>query len=152
MSQILSSLKVVSAKRVVATLDPIQFRRTKLLRKLEEQLKSARAEMNGETYNTKRTQIIKDKSTGEIQTVEKTTRFRPWWYTSQNGKICISLRYGSRVVDLAKGKNAIELTDKNELIPVMEKLKQAVEAGELDQQIGLAGDAVKARFKKSAKI
>ena len=150
MSQILSSLKIVSAKRVAVSVDPVQFRRTKLLRKLEEQIQTARAELNGETYGAKRTVTIKDKSTGEIQTVEKSKRFRPWWYTSQNGKVCISLRYGSKVVDLARGKNAIELTDKSELVPVMEKLKQAVEAGELDQQIGLAGDAVKARFKKTA--
>jgi hypothetical protein len=35
-----------------------------------------------------------------------------------------------------------------ELALVLETLKIAVESGELDQQISIAADAVKARFKK----
>ena len=52
------------------------------------------------------------------------------------------------MIDLAKGKNAAEVSNSDELIGVIGKLIAAVDAGELDQQISSTADAVKARFKK----
>ena len=58
------------------------------------------------------------------------------------------MRYGSKVLELAKGKNAIELTTGDELIAVLAKLKAAVLAGELDAQIEAASGALRAGFGK----
>jgi hypothetical protein len=58
------------------------------------------------------------------------------------------VRYGSRVLDIAMGKNAIEIASMNDLIAVIETVKSAVETGELDAQIEAASGSLKARFKK----
>ena len=123
------------------------LRRQKLIVKLNEQLAMAKAMASGETYAVKRLRSVKDES-GVVQTVEVSKRLRPWWYQSQNGKVAISLRYGSRVIDLAKGKNAVEVANSDELIGVIGKLIAAVDAGELDQQMSSTADAVRARVNK----
>jgi hypothetical protein len=58
--------------------------------------------------------------------------------------------YGSKVVPLtAKGdKNSVEVSNADELIQVLEKLDQAVLGGELDTQIEIASEGVRARFNK----
>lgn len=56
------------------------------------------------------------------------------------------IRYGSKVIDLAKGKNAVELSSNDELTNVLLNLQEAVMDGSLDGQIELAADAVSARL------
>ncbi len=42
------------------------------------------------------------------------------------------MRYGSKVLELARGKNAIELASGDELVDVLLKLKTAELAGEVE--------------------
>jgi hypothetical protein len=65
-----------------------------------------------------------------------------------DGKVCLNIRYGSRLIELAKGKTAIEVASANDLIKTLELIKLAVEAGELDVQIEQASGAVRAGFGK----
>lgn len=58
------------------------------------------------------------------------------------------MRYGSKVLELAKGKNAIELASGDELIAALQALKTATLAGELDVQIEAASGALRAGFKR----
>ncbi len=60
----------------------------------------------------------------------------------------MAVRYGSRVLELAKGKNVIELAKGDELIAVLAKRKDAVLAVELDTQIEAASGALRAGFGK----
>ena len=62
--------------------------------------------------------------------------------------VCVQVRYGTRVLELAKGKNSIEVANGDELLNVLETVKRCVEAGELDSQIDAASNAVRARFVK----
>lgn len=55
-----------------------------------------------------------------------------WFWTANDGKLYIYLRYGTRVIEIAKGKSAIEVGAKRQLVPEIEALKQAVAAGEFD--------------------
>lgn len=144
---VLSSLKLISAKRPSA-LAPIQVRRNKLISKLMEQIQLATASQNGTAYAPKRQRSIKNAETGEVRQIEVAKRVRPWFFNDANGKLVVQLRYGSKVIDFAKGKNSVEVSNCAELITVLEALKTAVESGELDQQVSNAADAVKARFKK----
>src|SRR5436190_2111621 len=48
---------------------------------------------------------------------------------------CLAVKYGANVLELAKGKSAIEVGSMAELVPTLETLKAAVDAGELDAQI-----------------
>lgn len=68
--------------------------------------------------------------------------------TSDSGKLCLSLRYGAKVVEIAKGKTGVELPNDKELVATLEILKQAVESGELDTQIEAVAGAVKSGFRK----
>jgi hypothetical protein len=48
---------------------------------------------------------------------------------------CQSIRYGARVVEISKGKTAIEVASGNDLINALSVVRKAVDAGELDTQI-----------------
>lgn len=147
MTSLLASLKVVQAKRQSNT-DPIEFRRQKLIRKIDEQIQLAHAVQNGTAFVVHRQRKVKDEVTGDIRTITVERTVRPFWFTSSNGKKVLQLRYGSKVIELSKGKNAIEVNDDKSLVEVLQTVKGAIEIGELDVQIGTASDAVKARFKK----
>ena len=143
---VLSSLKLVSAKRPSA-LPSVQLRRNKLCVKLMDQILLAKALAEGKTYAPKRLRNVRDSDTGAIAQVEVSKRVRPWFFTADSGKVCVQLRYGSRTIDFSKGKNSVEIPSSTELVSVLETLKSAVETGELDAQIDVAAEAVKARFK-----
>lgn len=148
MSAILSSLKLVSAKRSAGT-DPVIARRYKLCQKVREQIALASALKAGDTFTAKRLRRVRDEETGVKQVVEVATKVKEWWFFSGD-KVCVQLRYGSKVVPLsAKGdKNSIEVANADEMIEVFKKLEQAINAGELDSQIQAASALVRAKFKK----
>ncbi|MFM7522848.1 MAG: DUF6641 family protein, partial [Betaproteobacteria bacterium] len=75
-------------------------------------------------------------------------RLRPWWFVAENGKVCISIRYGSWTIELAKGKSSVEVSGPDELVKALETIKRSVEAGELDNQIEVAAAGLKSGFIK----
>ena len=85
---------------------------------------------------------------GVSKSIEVHKRVRPWWFVTDNGKVCVNIRYGNRVLELAKGKSAIEVATAAELISTLELIRKAVSDGELDTQIDSASGAVRAGFKK----
>ena len=148
MATILSSLKVINAVKQVAT-DSTQFRREKLCKKLDEQINLAMAVSEGNTYTVKRQRNIKDKDSGLTTTVEVNKRVRQWWFVNRDtNKVALQLRYGTKVIEFAKGKNAIEVNSGEELITTLQKLRTATMNGELDENITTTSLLVKARFKK----
>ena len=48
------------------------------------------------------------------------------------------MRYGSKPLEFAKGKNAIELATEAEVADVLAKVREAAELGELDAHIALS--------------
>jgi hypothetical protein len=143
----LNGLKFVSAKRP-QNAAPIVQRRNKLSNQLFEQIELARNMGEGKLYAPLRVRSVKDKYTGERKLVEAIKRVKQWWFVAENGRVCLQVRYGTRVLELAKGKNSIEVGTVAELLPVLETVKKCVEAGELDAQIDAASAAVRARFEK----
>lgn len=146
MSSILSSLKFISAKRQTS-LDPIQFRRQKLSKMLDEQISLATAYMNNTTFQATRMKRVRDVN-GNTQVVEVQKNVKTWWFTSSDNKVALTVRYGNRQIEFSKGKNAIEVSDAKNLLTTLEKIKQAVIEGQLDEQLTQASNIVKARFKK----
>jgi hypothetical protein len=143
----LNGLKFVSAKRP-QNAAPIVQRRNKLSNQLFEQIELARNMGEGKPYAPLRVRSVKDTYTGERKLVEAIKRVKQWWFVAENGRVCLQVRYGTRVLELAKGKNSIEVGTVAELLPVLETVKRCVEAGELDAQIDAASAAVRERFKK----
>jgi len=84
----------------------------------------------------------------ERKLVESTKRVKQWWFATENGKLAINLRYGARMLELAKGKFAIEVASEKELLPTLEALKTIAAAGELDLQIEAASIKLREGFGK----
>ena len=143
----LNTLKFVSAKKPTQ-LAPIEIRRRKLSSKLWSQIQLANALNNGDSYTEKKFRTFKDRQTGETRSVEVMKRIRQMWFVGESGKVCLQIKYGSRILEFSKGKNAIEVSSGEELISALNTLKTAVENGELDSQLNLAADSVKEKFKK----
>ena len=143
----LANLKLVAAKRPVQ-LSPVVQRRNKVAKRIYEQIELAKAKQDGKVYSPTRLRTIKDEETGLNKTVQVPKRLKEWWFTTDSGKLCVSLRYGAKVIEVAKGKTAVELASEKELVATLEILKQAVDAGELDTQIEAVAGAVKAGFKR----
>ena len=58
------------------------------------------------------------------------------------------VRYGARILELAKGKTAIEVATAKELVATFEALCAAVNAGELDAAIDAARNQLRSGFTK----
>ena len=112
-----------------------------------EQLELARCQKNGTLYAPKRLKKVTNEA-GERVVVETTKRVKEWFWTTPNNKINLSVRYGSKTLELAKGKNAIELGTQDELIETLALLQQVVIGGELDEAINNASEKLKAGFVK----
>ena len=142
-----SGLKLVSVKRPQNVV-PAVMRRSKLAGQLGEQIELARAQVAGGVYAPLRMRTVTDKGTGLRSTVQLAKRIKPWWFTADTGRVCLQVRYGTRVLDLKKNMNSIDVGSTAELLGVLEVVKRAVEEGELDAQIDAASAAVRARFAK----
>ena len=142
----LSALKLSSIKRSTQ-LSPIEHRRNKLATKIGEQILLARAQQAGDTYTQKRYKIQRNED-GSSRTVEVIKRVRQWWWAADGGRVCVNIRYGSRVLELAKGKSTIEVANADELINTLSLVQSAVVAGELDTQIEAASGAVRKGFRQ----
>ena len=143
---LIAKLKLVASKRE-RNLSPIVLRRNKLASKIEEQLQLATAQKEGRLYAPKRIKTVTNNA-GERVAIETTKRVKEWFWTTPANKINLSVRYGSKTLELAKGKNAIELSTGDELLATLSLLKDAVIAGELDEAITNASDKLRAGFSK----
>ena len=144
---LLNSLKIVTAKRP-APVSPIARRRDILITKLNEQVAYARAQQDGSVYAPTRSRKVTDQESGESKRVEMPKRVKPWWFTDDNGKLCLVVKYGTKPLELAKGKVAIEMTSQADLIPTLETLKAAVSAGDFDAQIEVMSGTLRKGFAK----
>jgi hypothetical protein len=143
----LDSLKLTTAKKPTH-IPTIVFRRNKLSSKLWEQIQLAKSQIEGTTFVVKKFKSIKDKETGLRHQVEIPKRIREWWFRNDAGKVCVSVRYGTKLIELAKGKHSVEVENAQALVKALETIKSAVEQGELDTQIEAASGALKLGFKK----
>jgi hypothetical protein len=143
----LNALKLVASKKN-RTISPVAYRRNKLAAKIHEQIELCEAQRAGEIYAPKRLRTVTNKQTGERVTIEAAKRVKEWFWINDAGKINLAVKYGSKVLELAKGKNAIELASGDELITTLHTLKAAALSGELDPQIEAASGALRAGFGK----
>ena len=143
----LGTLKLVAAKKP-QHLPAIQLRRNKLSNKLWEQIQLAKSQITGQPFVVIRFRSVKDPESGLRKQIEMPKRIRPWWFVTESGKVCVSIRYGSWTLELAKGKPSVEVASANDLVIALETIKQAVEAGELDAQIETASTKLREGFRK----
>jgi hypothetical protein len=78
---------------------------------------------------------------GDRKKVERPARLKKWWVKDNAGIIILRVLYGSKAIELQKGKAAVEVGQLDKLPAVLKTIKDAVLAGELDAEIGLiSGD------------
>jgi hypothetical protein len=130
----------------LANNNPAMVRRRKLLAKVEEQLALAK---DSSFVPTKHKWVTDDDGTQRKIVTPK--RIKPWWALSADGKVNLVVRYGSKALEFARGKNAIELASEAEVAPALVKIKEAVELGEFDaiiaQHLELARSGAKDKKK-----
>ena len=143
----LTALKLVAAKKPIA-MPPVVVRRNKLSAKLWEQIELARGQAAGVPFVVLKSRSIRDADTGLRRSVDVPKRLRPWWWVTDTGKVCVSIRYGSKVLELGKGKAAVEVATPDDLVSTLEAVKAAVLAGELDAQIEAASGALRSGFRR----
>jgi hypothetical protein len=139
-----AKLKLVSAVRRRKSGSDI--RRDKLLGKLDEQIGLASAQLEGKDFEAKRSRVIVSED-GQRERAMVPTRVKQWWWKA-DGKLLFSVNYGTRALELAKGKSAIEVASMQELIEALQSVRAAADAGELDGLIDVASASLGAAFKQ----
>ena len=143
----LSTLKLSTAVKPRNS-PAVQLRRNKISDRLWEQIQLATAQQTGTEFAPVRTRSYKDTETGIRKQITAAKRVNQWWFTADNGKLLVNVRYGTHLIELAKGKTAVEVASTADLVPTLELIKQAVEAGELDAQIAVASEKLRDGFGK----
>jgi hypothetical protein len=141
----LSALKLTAATKP-QHVSPVQQRRLKLVRRIDEQIELASALLQGKHFAAVKVRTITDKETGVRRAVESSKRVKAWWFKQDNGKLALSVRYGAKVLELAKGKFAVEVAADKDLVPTLETVKSAVLGGELDAAIETAAAKLREGF------
>jgi len=126
---VLNSLKLVSFSPVNSNTVEAT-RKRKLIAKIDEQLALAA----NPDYQPTKMKRVKDED-GNVQKVEVKKRIKCWWCVTAEGKVNLTVRYGSKAIEFAKGKNAIELDNEEQVTSTLLKVKEAVQAGEFDKLI-----------------
>ena len=129
----LSKLKIVAqaAKRQQSK---SEHRRAKLLEKLGDQLGMIEAQINGESF-TRMRRIWRTDENGQRVLVDRVKRTRPWYWMSGAGGCYFSVWYGSKMLELKPGMNAIQVNQREDLPDAIRAIMEAVKQGELDTQI-----------------
>ena len=143
----IQSLKLVVSNRS-NQLPPEQYRRNKLIQKLQEQLECIKARNEGRDYLVTVIRSVKNPETGTRQHVQMPYRIKPWWFTDTDGKTVLELRYGNKRIELAKGKTGIAVENLDSLTLTIEGLKTAIEKGELDSCLESTANALRTNIKK----
>ena len=108
-------------------------RRRKLADKIAQQINLA----SDAAYAPTKIVTIKDEN-GNGQRREVAKRIKRWWVTNADGSVQLTVRYGSKPIEFAKGKNAIELSSASEIAPTLTAISDAVMNGELDAALAVS--------------
>jgi len=140
-----SSLKLTAAQKPTQ-MSAVQVRRNKLVKRLWEQMELAKAQIAGKQFVATKFRTVKDAETGMRKQIETNKRVKAWWFIADSGKLNLSVRYGTKVLELAKGKYAVEIVAEKDLVGVLDLIKTAVLAGDLDTAIDSAATKLRAGF------
>ena len=131
---ILETLTLADTNRQRATAREQGFR-NKLLEAIDLQIAAITATIKGEPFKRTVQRWANNGETGNREQTDVVVRFRPWWWKDTSGTVFIELRYANKAVEIKPGKTAIAVGTLDRLIPTLEQIKTAVEAGELDKPL-----------------
>ncbi|MBL4911443.1 MAG: hypothetical protein JKX78_15725 [Alteromonadaceae bacterium] len=144
MSKSLLSQLSLTTKPEKVKLSSIEKRRSKLLLKLTEQQEMAKCLLENTEFTAYKFKIVTDSESGVKNKVKVPKRIRPWFYELKDCYY-LEVKYGSKSLELSKGKTAITVGKKENLLPILNTIIEAVKNGELGNQL----NAIKAPPRKS---
>ena len=136
-TNILKSLSL-SVIPTMQRMSPEQYRRAKLISKLTEQKEIAQADLDGREHAITRRKWVKNEQ-GDKVLINAPKRIKRWWMNDADGKCLLLIRYGSKVIELEKDKAAIIVGKPDNLVPTIDAVIAAVNAGELDGHLAQMG-------------
>ena len=134
----LADVKLVSSVRPTFQ-DPVTLKRSKFISRVSEQLEIANLLMKGEQ--------IPFTSFHNPASLKRPRKVSPWWWLDKDGKYLMAIKYGSKVIELAKGKPAVQAETLDQIIEVLKSLKLATSNGELDLNLSQASELIRKKFK-----
>ena len=138
----LSKLSFKTVERTGAAKDPKQDRRRKLVAALDEQKLVLTAKIKGDAHTKQHAKWMTNEQ-GERVQVKTQRQVKPWFFEQDNGWY-VQCRYGARVL-LVDGKNNAVFVSKLEQVgAVLDALRAAAQAGELDAAIARAAERKRA--------
>ena len=143
----LTALTLTAAK-VPHSTTAEQRRRNKLIRRLCEQRALAEAAAAGTVFAPTKQRRVRDTETGERRTVIVTKRVKQWWFATDDNRLALTVRYGSQILELARGKFSVDVQNLDQLPTTIDLVIEAVREGELDDKIAAAAGTLQRGFKK----
>ena len=112
------------------TFDPVEARRQKVLKAIEEQLAAADAAGRGEQYVVTVQRWLKNDA-GERVRVQRQRVVRSWFF-ERDGGCYVQCKYGSKPIALSKDGNAVFVKQISDVPNVLHAFYAAAAAGEFD--------------------
>ena len=131
---IVKQLKLSAENRFFSIESDEQRLRRRLVEQLDEQLELIQADLAGEPLIKTRT-VYATNENGERVAQKLPRRIRRWYWHNSAGTWFMELCYGNRPLSILPDKSAIEVGKREDLPKVLEKLKEAISAGELDKPL-----------------
>ena len=145
--QLPKSLRLTQAERP-KQYDPIATRRRKMIEKLDEQLIGFMQAGEGKTPSRSISRKMRDSDTGILVVKEFDRAIKPWWWKGTDGNFYIQLKYGSRPIELAKGRPSIQAESRDALERIIRDLMASVQSGDMDAHLKDSAEAIRLKFKR----
>ncbi|WP_267381245.1 MULTISPECIES: DUF6641 family protein [unclassified Sphingomonas] len=145
---LLSTLTFNAADPATVRIKGIVTMRQKLIDRIDDQISLAEARQAGQSFQRIKYRRSRDLENDQVSENAIPTRVRPWWMEDKDGSILLWIKYGNHVLELQKGKAAIRVKTRDNLVSTLATVRDAVRAGELDTVILAAVASFKTRFSK----
>lgn len=129
----LSKLNLSDKTTAAMLISPEARLQGKMREALDLQMESAKAMLNGETHIRRAMRWVADSENGERVRTEVPVRSRAWFWKDERGNYMLEVRYDNRRLELKPKKSTVEVGEAGNLMPTLETLRDAVNAGELDK-------------------
>lgn len=143
----LANLQLSARTRSGMLKSPILRARAKLADNIRLQIEGAKAELEGKAFVRREKRWVTNEETGVREFREVPLKFRAWWWRDEKGGILLALKHGAKRLEIRKEKPTIEVGEEKQLVPTLETVLEAVEAGELDDHLAEARTQVRERLK-----
>ncbi len=114
---------------------------------LDEQIRLAERMQAGESYTPTVPRWEIDPATGERRRIEWPRRLYAWFWQVDGSEWFVTLRYGNRCIELARGRRAVQVDCLGEVVATLKTLRDAAGEGEFDAGLESASRAIHARFR-----